>query len=247
MYTAFSRGAALKTVNRKRALTDALELPAYTVSEAAHYLLMPLATLRSWVLGRTYPTKGGKRRFAPLIELPDPHSGILSFRNLAEAHVLEVLRRQHGVQMDAVRRAIRFMKQRFRDSHLLINPKMETDGIHLFVDHYSGVLENVSQEGQFAIREALEASLKRLDWDSRGPIRLYPFTRGRSLDEPRMVVIDPTVSFGRPVLVGTGIPTSIIAERYKAGDSIEALAEDYGRSPLEIEEAIRCELERIAA
>jgi uncharacterized protein (DUF433 family) len=39
----------------------------------------------------------------------------------------------------------------------------------------------------------------------------------------------------------------VIAERYKAGESIDALADDYGRSRLEIEEAIRCELEVQAA
>ena len=56
------------------------------------------------------------------------------------------------------------------------------------------------------------------------------------------MVIDPHISYGRPVLVGTGIPTAVVAERYKAGESIDELAEDYGRSRKEIEEANRCEL-----
>jgi uncharacterized protein (DUF433 family) len=55
------------------------------------------------------------------------------------------------------------------------------------------------------------------------------------------------VSFGRPVLAGTGIPTAVIAERYKAGESMDDLADDYGRRRLEIEEAIRCELSVEAA
>ena len=69
----------------------------------------------------------------------------------------------------------------------------------------------------------------------------------RRAGEPRLVVIDPLVSFGRPVLAGTGIPTAIIAERYKAGESIDELANDYGRQRYEIEESIRCELEVEAA
>jgi len=68
------------------------------------------------------------------------------------------------------------------------------------------------------------------------------FTRKRELDEPRVVVIDPEVSFGKPVLVGTGIPTSTVAERYKAGESVDDLAEDYDLERAKIEEAIRCEL-----
>jgi uncharacterized protein (DUF433 family) len=43
-------------------------------------------------------------------------------------------------------------------------------------------------------------------------------------------------------LAGTGIATTVIAQRYKAGESIEELAEDYGRSTSEIQEAIRSEL-----
>ena len=100
-----------------------------------------------------------------------------------------------------------------------------------------------------AIQEVLQAHLHRIDRDFRGiPVRLYPFTRKRDLqEEPRTVVIDPHVSFGRPVLAGTGIPTAVIAERYKAGESMDDLAEDYGRRRLEIEEAIRCELSVEAA
>ena len=77
-------------------------------------------------------------------------------------------------------------------------------------------------------------------------LRLYPFTRKRQLEEPKVVVIDPFVSFGRPVLAGTGIPTAVIADRYKAGESIDQLADDYGRQRGEIEEAIRCELAEAA-
>lgn len=34
----------------------------------------------------------------------------------------------------------------------------------------------------------------------------------------------------------------MIADRLKAGESVEELASDYGRSPQEIIDAIRCEL-----
>ena len=61
-----------------------------------------------------------------------------------------------------------------------------------------------------------------------------------------MVVIDPRLSGGRPVLAGTGLATELIAERYKAGESVEDLAKDYEREESEIEEAVRCELGRAA-
>jgi uncharacterized protein (DUF433 family) len=119
---------------------------------------------------------------------------------------------------------------------------MITDGVDLFVHHYA-VLINVSREGQLAMSEVLGAYLRRVDWDEAGfAIRLYPFTRKRELDEPKVVVIDPEIAFGKPVLANTGIPTATVADRYKAGESMDDLAEDYDLKRAQIEEAIRCEL-----
>ncbi|MGH8068644.1 MAG: hypothetical protein ACRERE_26115 [Candidatus Entotheonellia bacterium] len=53
----------------------------------AHYLQIPQATLRSWVVGRRYPTGDGTRFFEPLVTLPDPNRPLLSFMNVVEVHV----------------------------------------------------------------------------------------------------------------------------------------------------------------
>ncbi len=226
---------------------SARELPAYPVADAAHYLRVPTATLRSWVLGRYYPTEHGRRFFRPVIELPDRARPRLSFVNLVEAHVLDAIRRDHEVALKHVRAALAFVAKHFPSRHPLSDQDFQTDGVHLFLERY-GELINASRDGQLAMRTVFEAYLERIERDATGlPIRLFPFTRGRTLDEPRAVVIDPSVSFGRPVLVGTGIPTAVIAERYKAGDSMDDLADDYGRTRLEIEEAVRCELQVEAA
>lgn len=61
-------------------------------------------------------------------------------------------------------------------------------------------------------------------------------------DEPKNIVIDPFISFGRAVIAGTGVTTELVAERFKAGESAGDLADDYGCDLEKIEEAIRCEL-----
>jgi len=226
---------------------DLREFPSYIVSEAAHYLLMPQATLRSWAVGRYYPTGTGKKFFHPVILLPDKKRALLSFINLVEAHVLDAIRREHQIPLDRVRIAIEYLQRQFGSKHPLAEQSFETDGLDLFVQKYSQLI-NVTKAGQLAIRDLLQAHLRRIDRDPKGlPIRLYPFTRKRDSEEPKSVVIDPLVSFGRPVLSGTGITTATVAERYKAGESVDQLAADYGRAALEIEEAIRCELELEAA
>ena len=49
------------------------------------------------------------------------------------------------------------------------------------------------------------------------------------------------VGFGKPVIAGTDISTAIIASRFNARESVTSLAEEYGRTPQKIEEAIRWE------
>lgn len=82
-----------------------------------------------------------------------------------------------------------------------------------------------------------------MERDARGvPIRLYlPTVRPASV-ERGVIVIDPRISFGRPVLDGTGIRTEIIVDCFRAGEPIDSLVSDYGRSREEIEAVLRSEL-----
>jgi uncharacterized protein (DUF433 family) len=220
--------------------------PAYSVAEAAHYLRMPEETLRSWVAGRLYPVGGKSKRSRPLIHLDDPKRQYLSFTNLVEAHVLAAIRRGHGVMLPKVRKALDYVQRRFRIERPLIDQTFQTDGLDLFVERY-GELINASREGQHAMKEIIGVYLKRIARDAKGlPIKLYPFTRDTQAEaaaasNPRVVVVNPAVSFGRPVIAGTGVPVLSIYERYKAGDSVADLARDYRLEISAIEEAIRCE------
>jgi len=62
------------------------------------------------------------------------------------------------------------------------------------------------------MREVLGAHLRRPDFEPQGLAqRLYPFTRagahgGLEVDDPRFVVFDPGIAFGRLVIAGTGMP-----------------------------------------
>jgi uncharacterized protein (DUF433 family) len=220
--------------------------PAYTVAEASHYLRMPQETLRSWVVGRIYPVSGESKRSKPLVRLDDPKRQYLSFINLVEVHVLAAIRRRHGVKLPKVRKALDFVQNRFGIERPLIDETFQTDGLDLFVEHY-GALITASREGQQAMKEIIGVYLKRIERDTKGlPIKLYPFTRASETEklpsaDPRVVVMSPMISFGRPVIVGTGIPVSSVYERYKAGDSVADLARDFNLGISEIEEAIRCE------
>jgi len=227
---------------------DPRDLPVYTIPDAAHYLRIPPSTLKSWVTGRAYKTKAGVRHAEPLIHTPGTgYPRLLSFFNVVEAHILGALRRVHNVPMENVRRAIAQVELDLNSKHPLIDARFKTDGVNLFVEHCDNLMD---QDGQFAIRQAIEEYLKRIEWEPgmRGlAVRLYPFIiEPHRPDEPKAILIDPRRAFGRPVLAGTGIQTAVIASRHRAGETIQELAQDYKLPPEMVEDAIRCELRAVA-
>lgn len=223
---------------RDRASADPRERPAYPLAEAAQYLRLAPATLRSWVLGRPYPTASGTRRFQPLIHPPSVRPTILSFANLIEAHVLRSLRTDHGVSLNALRTALRYAEHTLGIERLLLRKELCTRAGDVFLDRY-GRLINLSASGQLAMRRLFEEHLKRIDWDDRRfPVRLYPFVSVESVASAKPIAIDPTIAFGRPVVRRIGVSTRAIAERIDAGETVDELAADYDLSPTEIEEAV---------
>ena len=98
------------------------------------------------------------------------------------------------------------------------------------------------------LRGEFELALARIDRDNQGnPIKLFPYSRtsDRTAVQPKSVVIDPRLSFGRPVLTESAAPTEVIFDRFQAGDSLEDMALDYNVDEKEIE-ALRFEQRRAA-
>ena len=218
--------------------TDPRNDPAYPLTEAARYLRLPPATLRAWTLGRPYPTSTGSGRFQPLIRPAARRPVSLSFWNLIEAHVLRALRTDHGVSVNAVRTALQFAESTLGIDRLLLSPELRARAGEVFLDRY-GELINLSASGQLAIRQVLETHLRRVEWDARRvPIRLHPFQIADAPDQSRTIVIDPLVSFGRPMLAASGVSTAAIASRIDAGESRDDVAEDYGVPPSDIDAAV---------
>ena len=52
------------------------------------------------------------------------------------------------------------------------------------------------------------------------------------------IAIDPSIAFGRPVVLRAGVSTGTIAERIDAGETVADFAEDYDLKPEEIEDAV---------
>ena len=189
--------------------------------------------------GTLLPRPGRVGLLSPLIRLPDPGTPVLSFTNLVEAYVLASLRRKHRIKMRKIRLALSYLEGELGSEHPLATERLESAGGSLFIRKY-GQLIDLPESGQTAIEEVLRPYLRRIEHDTAGLAeRFYPVRRTADAFSPKVVVIDPEISFGRPTIAGRGVSVAILVDRFAAGESMADLAEDYDLTLQQIEEAIR--------
>jgi uncharacterized protein (DUF433 family) len=207
------------------------EEPAYGVAEAAVYLKVPYQTLRYWLTGF--------RKRPPIIEPVGMDPLRLSFMNLLECHALAGMRKIYDLKLPKVRSALRRISERYPQSHPLVAGTFLTDRNDLFIERLGEII-NVSQHGQLGL-SFYQMHLERVQVDSKGLFRFFPFVVQPGPSEPKTIEINPLVGFGKPVIAGTGISTAIVASRFNARESIAELAAEYDCTSQQIEEAVRWE------
>jgi len=226
-----------------RHIQDWSEIGNYTLVEASAYLHIPVNTLRYWTIGDTTDGRLLSVNFSNGIP-------ILSFKNLVECYVLELIRHVHNIHLSTVRYSLRIALEKFPSEHPFADYEVSTRGKKVYLGDFP--LIDVSTGGQYAFAEVLLPFLKRVERSKGIAQRLYPFMRksemrGAIEDISRIVLIDPGISFGMPVLAGSRVTTATLASRYRGGDSISTLARDYGRKKREIKEALVWERAKKAA
>jgi len=209
---------------------SAFDTAAYGYTQVAHYVGVPEKTLRRWA---------GEDGL-----LIAPGANALSFNNLAEAHIIKAMRKTHGLALQGIRKALKELAETRQSDHPLLEEEFATDGVDLCIRDADAVI-NLSKRSQREFREFVSLYLHRIKRDdSRRVAQLYPFIVTEEASEPMSISISPTVSFGKPVLAGTGISTSVIVGRFNARDSVDELAREYGVSSVVLEDAIRWEMNK---
>ena len=223
---------------------DPLDMPLYTYADAARYLDMPYSTVRYWSKGGSYSSRGKRGYFEPLIKAAGDGKLSLSFLNLVELDVLNSLRKVHEVSSDTVRVGLENAREELNTPRPLLSDHLHTFGRRLFTDQSGGLIE-LTNLAQAVLDGVLWQVLNRVQRNEANiPIKFYPDVDGAPVDKP--VVINPKVSFGKPILSGSGIRTSMIALRLKSGETKEEVAEDYGIDVAEVTSAALYEHKRAA-
>jgi uncharacterized protein (DUF433 family) len=216
---------------------NVLEMPNYSPMEAVRYFHVPLSTLVYWTEA---PNE--------LVVLASQEPSMLSFKNLVELYVLEGLRKIHGVHTSRIRTALNFLLDTERSRHPLADYDIRTEGKNVLF-YKKGKPLNASLWGQYEMEEIVGGYLRRIERDPYGTaVRIFPYMKREQLENkeqpPRTVEINPGVCFGLPVLRDSRLTTGFLASRFRGGDSVPSIAQSYGRSVAEIEEAIAWELGR---
>jgi uncharacterized protein (DUF433 family) len=194
----------------------------------------------------------GNENNTPLTTVYSRRPLLLSFKNLVELYVLESLKEIHDIGLPLIRKSVQELRIEKPSKYPLADYQLATRGRKIYLEGEEDELINLTASGQHAFKAILNPFLRRVERDEQGIAkRLFPFTSRQHQQNPdqapRMVVIDPHVAFGMPVLVNSRISTAFLMSRKNGGATISKLAKDYGRSEVEIEEAISLEETKTAA
>lgn len=195
-------------------MEDNAYLPLYGVKDVARYLGIPPQTLSRWCRGDR-----------ALIRRPSPKRPELSFTNLVEAFLLRALDRMP----QGTAPALETLRQDFAHAHPLALGRFGAEG----VPRFSCALYPSSPSLQMALAPKLMEHLEQVRYDQGVADRLFPV-----LGE-RVVYMDPSIRFGRPVVAG--VPTGAIADRYRAGESRGEIADDFAIQEEHVAVALRFE------
>jgi uncharacterized protein (DUF433 family) len=221
-------------------------VPLYTVAEAARFLGVAPSTFGTWAKGYTRRPSGRSEVSSDAIvtALPAPAGhAVVPFVGLAEGMVVAAFR-EAGVSMQHIRSAVAILGEQIGVDHALASKRLYTDGAKVLFDYadrrgdaeLAGLTEVVSRQRVFP--EVVLEYLRRIDYAADGwATRLAsPATSGR------LVVVDPQRSFGQPIFVNGAVRVEDVLDRWKAGETIAAVAADFGVPAADVEDYLRVAL-----
>lgn len=212
----------------------------YTVGDGARLLRISPRKVRGWIVG--YPRTAAE---------PILHNDIgwlggdlaFSFANLMEIRFLQFFAGL-GVKVSAIRDMAQEAKRVLGHPHpFATRTVFRTDGRKIFatIADRSGDKKLYDLRAKnWAMLEIVEQSLHDgVTYDPAGEAAQW-----RPRPEMQQIAVHPRVAFGKPALIGEGIPTRTIYEAFTAeNQSVDSVAKWYGISTGQVEEAVRFELE----
>jgi uncharacterized protein (DUF433 family) len=213
--------------------SEVLGRGVYSPAEAAHLIGVDTATISRWAFGyRDYPGIVDP-------DLPQLTHRALSFLTLMELRLMASFKAA-GVRPDRFRVAVGEVARRENISHPFafkdLGRFMRHDGKDFFYrcgDDWEQLTGG--NRGNFTWDETVAPYLREVEFKDEYARRWFPS------GADRVVVLDPAVQLGTPVIAGTRISTANIVSMTAAGDPASLVARCYGLSVGQVEAAQRFE------
>lgn len=214
----------------------------YPLPQAARLVGEPARNVRRWLKGYSWKYRDGRSSSGPLWhtryegeELPGGLA--IGFRDLLELRMVAQFVK-YGVHLKVIRATIDAARSHFRSDYPLTNRRFLTDGRRIFleaVEETTGAERLIDVLGrQFVFSEVIRPSLYAgIEYDRSGARRWFPVHRSR------MILLDPEVQFGTPIIADAGVPTDAIYDAWKAESRDQVrVARAYGLTPKMVSAAV---------
>ena len=211
--------------------TQLLGKGLYNYLEVAKLLHINSATVRRWADGYFYQLKGYRKVSESLIhkELDSLiSSSVLSFYDLIELKFVSMFR-QSGVSMSTIRAASKNAANRFNSTHPFAMQRFDTDGKSIFATLEREYIPGISNKrlveelaiGQMVMEETAKPFFLKLEYMGNEVSKYRPMGSGSS------IILDPNRCFGKPIDEKSGVPTYVLYQMYKGGESLKSIANWY--------------------
>lgn len=218
--------------------TDPLLAGFFSVADAARFVGVPPQLIRGWLNGYANSDSG------PIVHRDFEGTRTVSFLDLMELRFIAIFRAQK-VPMQTLRRAAMKARKDWGVNHplALSSEKYVTDRRSVFARAAEESDDPVTWDmatGQHEMWVTIEQTIER-------GVEFDPKTYLARIWHPKIsqfpnVVIDPRLAFGRPVIAGTMVPTSVLFRQWKAEGSKDIVAKWFDVSPAAVTTAIEYEL-----
>ena len=216
-----------------------LDRRVYGLSDVDRLLALPPGTGRRWIDGYD---RGGVH-YPPVVRVERTRDEEVTWGEFVETRLLAEFRAR-GASMHRLRPAVVRLREEFGKYPLAhTRPFLEIDGRELVrhVQHEVGITGHemlvVVRSGQAMMSAPVKSfvgDLRYVDDTDREAKAVVPVQFGG------LVTLDPLHQYGRPVV--RAVPTEVVAEQFRAGESTETIADLFDLTVAQVEQALRFEL-----
>ncbi|MBI4602755.1 MAG: DUF433 domain-containing protein [Planctomycetes bacterium] len=220
---------------KKEATANLLGVGIYSIPEASRLTGVTRGRIGRWLGGYGFASKSG-RRYSPPVwkgEIPPVQgSAALGFLDLQEVRYIDAFRKL-GVPWRTLRDVEDAARERLEVTHPFCTIQFKTDGREIFLEVQGKIYSFLSSQRYF--ERIIAPFLRGVDFQGQFPRRWWPMGHGHA------VVLDPTRSFGKPIVEKEGIPTSILAKAVQVEGSIDRVAMWYEIDRAAVRDAVEFE------